>query len=967
VEFELTITAVKKVDQYLEITEDGKVRRISVDWADCIVSAIMTGKLKVLNIYRNTADDLFYADYLDANEVQQTVQLGGGGSVSELSDVDLTGLSDGDILYYDLASLSWMVKAESPGVTHHGDLAGLTDDDHTQYQKQPDNVITVAPAGADYTTIAAALAAASSGDVILIYPSTYAESNLTLVNGVNLVGTDPDQCIISVADAANPIINSAVNCAISNLTIWNTNAGAPAIKVTANTLTIRNCNIKGTGAGDAIQMIAGTLNVYDSTKGAGDIDLSTAICTLNMYRCRITTDPIDTSGAFAHVLTLEHCNLGYQNINSSASGATTLVIRGCTNVGTVTNAGTGVFTIEQSQLITIAVTNAAGSAYLTGGSLVRCTKSTGIVVWYLDYTRYVVIYGMKIGHAIADAAASNTIYIAEGRYGESNLTMKSNLRLVGLNPEPNGIVIGVTDAANPIIRSSETCFISNITIENTSSAQPAILSTLNPMTLVNCLIEGAGTGDSLQIQGGIVKMYDCKVREDIDLSVDDSELYMYRCQLDGHPIDTSGNFAHTIVLEHCDLDGQAINSQATGATTLDLRCVSNVGTITNSGTGAFTNWIDDVPVDGETTAPISSNWAADHITPAVVADPHTQYQKESEKSAASGYASLDAGTKVPTAELGGAGADNTKYLRGDQSWQEPAGGGDVATDVIWDAAGDIAVGTGSNAAAVVNLAVQRILGRLTGEAVKGLTAAEVRTLINVEDGANAYVHPNHSGEVTSVADGAQTIAANAVTLAKLATQATDTFLANVTAGSAVPTAEAVAEQRVVGRITGGHIAALTVAQLQALLFSLALVEDALILLDAALSADTHYSGIAEAATAGTTNLVYGYVYYLDTATLEWELTNAIAAATSKGKIGICVVAANHGSAGVVLLWGKIRADDEFPAMTVGSPVFLSAATAGLVTSTAPTGTTNFVVRIVGYANTADELFFCPDNTYLELA
>lgn len=32
-------------------------------------------------------------------------------------------------------------------------------------------------------------------------------------------------------------------------------------------------------------------------------------------------------------------------------------------------------------------------------------------------------------------------------------------------------------------------------------------------------------------------------------------------------------------------------------------------------------------------------------------DPHTQYQKESEKGAASGYASLDAGTKVPIAEI----------------------------------------------------------------------------------------------------------------------------------------------------------------------------------------------------------------------------------------------------------------------------------------------------------------------------
>jgi hypothetical protein len=49
-----------------------------------------------------------------------------------------------------------------------------------------------------------------------------------------------------------------------------------------------------------------------------------------------------------------------------------------------------------------------------------------------------------------------------------------------------------------------------------------------------------------------------------------------------------------------------------------------------------------------------------------------------------------------------------------------------------------------------------------------MTATQVRTMINVADGANAYVHPNHSGDVTSAADGATTIANNAVTTAKIA-------------------------------------------------------------------------------------------------------------------------------------------------------------------------------------------------------
>ena len=40
--------------------------------------------------------------------------------------------------------------------------------------------------------------------------------------------------------------------------------------------------------------------------------------------------------------------------------------------------------------------------------------------------------------------------------------------------------------------------------------------------------------------------------------------------------------------------------------------------------------------------------------------------------------------------------------------------------------------------------------------------------------------------------------------------------------------------------------------------------------------------------------------------------------------------------------------------------------AGVLTSTAPTGTTDFVVRIVGQADAADVVFFKPDNAYATL-
>ena len=66
-------------------------------------------------------------------------------------------------------------------------------------------------------------------------------------------------------------------------------------------------------------------------------------------------------------------------------------------------------------------------------------------------------------------------------------------------------------------------------------------------------------------------------------------------------------------------------------------------------------------------------------------------------------------------------------------------------------------------------ATDRILGRDSSSAgvIEEITPANLRTMINVADGSNAYVHPNHSGEVTSTADGATVIAGNVVDEANL--------------------------------------------------------------------------------------------------------------------------------------------------------------------------------------------------------
>jgi hypothetical protein len=146
-----------------------------------------------------------------------------------------------------------------------------------------------------------------------------------------------------------------------------------------------------------------------------------------------------------------------------------------------------------------------------------------------------------------------------------------------------------------------------------------------------------------------------------------------------------------------------------------------------------------------------------------------------------------------------------------------------------------------------------------------------------------------------------------------------------------------------------------------------MVEDDPLLLDAGISADGHYCGICEAGTADAA-LAFGEVVYLSAASSRWAKALASAVATSGGKLAVVVSAATGAAATTtLLLFGKVNAASLYPAMSVGSAIFISAGTAGQITGTASSGTTNYVVRIIGHGNSGDELFFHPDNDYIEIA
>jgi hypothetical protein len=131
--------------------------------------------------------------------------------------------------------------------------------------------------------------------------------------------------------------------------------------------------------------------------------------------------------------------------------------------------------------------------------------------------------------------------------------------------------------------------------------------------------------------------------------------------------------------------------------------------------------------------------------------------------------------------------------------------------------------------------------------------------------------------------------------------------------------------------------------------------------------DQEFCGITVEGTGGAGALAFGELCYFKTADSLWYKAQADVTATSgTPQLGLCVLAGT-GVATRMLIFGSIRADSLFDTFTIGAPVYASAATAGKIVSTAPTGTTNFVVRIIGRATTGNEVFVDISPDYIELA
>ena len=196
----------------------------------------------------------------------------------------------------------------------------------------------------------------------------------------------------------------------------------------------------------------------------------------------------------------------------------------------------------------------------------------------------------------------------------------------------------------------------------------------------------ANTGSNVGASG--VGTFDAKVGVDLQFRKIDAASSKVTTALNGQKIDVDvvpANFTGIpqsgVTNLTTDLAGKEAAGTAAGLiATHEAAADPHTGYQKESEKGAVNGYAS---LDGSGTVPdaqIPASIARDsEITSAIsthegAADPHTGYQKESEKGAASGYASLDAGTLVPVAQLATGTPDGTKYLRDDRTWQTVSGG-----------------------------------------------------------------------------------------------------------------------------------------------------------------------------------------------------------------------------------------------------------------------------------------------------
>lgn len=229
--------------------------------------------------------------------------------------------------------------------------------------------------GANYTTIASAIAAASSGDTIFVQPGTYVE-DLSMKAGVHLTAFDGDARIGNVIIQGKITVDITGTCNITGIELLTNGDTALEITGTNTSSTILNsCYIL---AADATAITcdnsSASLTISNSYSGALPTFTMFSITTIlgmTVFNTRTSSPDATASNIAAGTISWEYCILGTV---STTSGTGQVQVRNSriqmpTNTTFLTTAGTGTSRLENNTIST----GTAASVSIGAGTTVVMT------------------------------------------------------------------------------------------------------------------------------------------------------------------------------------------------------------------------------------------------------------------------------------------------------------------------------------------------------------------------------------------------------------------------------------------------------------------------------------------------------------------------------------------------------------------------------------------------------------------
>lgn len=254
----------------------------------------------------------------------------------------------------------------------------------------------------DFTTIAAALTAAVSGQTIFIRPGTYTE-NLTLVTGVDIVSFPGEGNTGNVIINGNCTLSTAGIVTISGIQLKTNSAAILTVSGSvASILNLVGCNLN----------MGTTAIVYSSSSSSSQVNIYN--CTGNISAGSVTPINMSSTGA----LTMSYCNI--TNIGASTT-ATTM------------SAGTATFNYNNLQFaITNSSTAGITSAYNTFNTAAINTTPFTIGGSGTNTSQYDTF----LAGTASGISAGGTLKVIYGTVSSSNtnaVTGGGTLTTIGLN------------------------------------------------------------------------------------------------------------------------------------------------------------------------------------------------------------------------------------------------------------------------------------------------------------------------------------------------------------------------------------------------------------------------------------------------------------------------------------------------------------------------------------------------------